>query len=131
MVQKEVAVRLAEPPGSRDYGILSVLLQAWYDIEYLFTVHEHVFNPPPKVKSAVIRLRRNGTRALGCDEALFVRVVKAAFSQRRKMLKNPLKAVFGYFGGAEHPWFTRRAETLSVAEFVELTRWVEVHGTVR
>ena len=131
MVQKEVAVRLAEPPGSRDYGILSVLLQAWYDIEYLFTVHEHVFNPPPKVKSAVIRLRRNGTRALGCDEALFVRVVKAAFSQRRKMLKNPLKAVFGDFGGAEHPWFTRRAETLSVAEFVELTRWVEVHGTVR
>ena len=131
MVQKEVAVRLAEPPGSRDYGILSVLLQAWYDIEYLFTVHEHVFNPPPKVKSAVIRLRRNGTRALGCDEALFVRVVKAAFSQRRKMLKNPLKAVFGEFGGAEHPWFTRRAETLSVAEFVELTRWVEVHGTVR
>ena len=130
MVQKEVAVRLAEPPGSRDYGILSVLLQAWYDIEYLFTVHEHVFNPPPKVKSAVIRLRRNGTRALGCDEALFVRVVKAAFSQRRKMLKNPLKAVFGDFGGAEHPWFTRRAETLSVAEFVELTRWVEVHGTV-
>ena len=122
MVQKEVAVRLAEPPGSRDYGILSVLLQAWYDIEYLFTVHEHVFNPPPKVKSAVIRLRRNGTRALGCDEALFVRVVKA--------LKNPLKAVFGDFGGAEHPWFTRRAETLSVAEFVELTRWVEVHGTV-
>ena len=117
MVQKEVAVRLAEPPGSRDYGILSVLLQAWYDIEYLFTVHEHVFNPPPKVKSAVIRLRRNGTRALGCDEALFVRVVKAAFSQRRKMLKNPLKAVFGDFGGAEHPWFTRRAETLSVAEF--------------
>ena len=89
MVQKEVAVRLAEPPGSRDYGILSVLLQAWYDIEYLFTVHEHVFNPPPKVKSAVIRLRRNGTRALGCDEALFVRVVKAAFSQRRKMLKIP------------------------------------------
>ena len=131
MVQKEVAVRLAESPGSRDYGILSVLLQAWYDIEYLFTVHEHVFNPPPKVKSAVIRLRRNGTRALGCDEALFVRVVKAAFSQRRKMLKNPLKAVFGDFGGAEHPWFTRRAETLSVAEFVELTRWVEVHGTVR
>ena len=131
MVQKEVAVRLAEPPGSRDYGILSVLLQAWYDIEYLFTVHEHVFAPPPKVKSAVIRLRRNGVRELGCDEALFVRVVKAAFSQRRKMLKNPLRTVFGDFGGAEHPWFTRRAETLSVTEFVELTRWVEAHGTVR
>ena len=131
MVQKEVAVRLAEPPGSRDYGILSVLLQAWYDIEYLFTVHEHVFAPPPKVKSAVIRLRRNGVRELGCDEALFVRVVKAAFSQRRKMLQHHLRHVFGDFGGAEHPWFTRRAETLSVTEFVELTRWVEAHGTVR
>ncbi len=103
------------------------MLQAWYDIDYLFTVHENVFNPPPKVKSAVIRLRRNATRALECDEALFVQVVKAAFSQRRKMLKNPLKAVFGGFGGAEHPFFTRRAETLSVQEFVELTRWVAMH----
>ena len=100
MVQKEVAVRLAEPPGSRDYGILSVLLQAWYDIEYLFTVHEHVFNPPPKVKSAVIRLRRNGTRALGCDEALFVRVVKAAFSQRRKMLKKSPESRIRRFWGS-------------------------------
>lgn len=124
MIQKEVAVRIAEPPGSRDYGILSVLLQAWYDIEYLFTVHENVFNPPPKVKSAVIRLRRNATQELGCDEVLFVRVVKAAFSQRRKMLKNPLKAVFGGFKGSEHQFFTRRAETLSVSEFVELTNWV-------
>lgn len=128
MVQREVAVRLAEPPGSREYGILSVLLQAWYDIEYLFTVHENVFNPPPKVKSAVVRLRRNATLSLGCDEGLFVRVVKAAFSQRRKMLKTPLRAVFGGFGGAEHPFFPRRAETLSVAEFVELTRWVEEHS---
>ena len=124
MVQREVAVRLAEPPGSRDYGILSVLLQAWYDIEYLFTVHENVFNPPPKVKSAVIRLRRNGVRTLDCDERLFVRTVKAAFGQRRKMLRNSLRAVFGDFGGDEHPFFTRRAETLSVAEFAELTRWV-------
>lgn len=127
MVQKEVAVRMAEPPGSREYGILSVLLQAWYDIEYLFTVHEHVFNPPPKVKSAVVRLRRNGTESLGCDEALFVRVVKTAFGQRRKMLKNPLKAVFGDFGGEEHRFFTQRAETLSVADFVELTDWVARH----
>lgn len=124
MIQKEVAVRLAEPPGSRNYGILSVLLQAWYDIEYLFTVHENVFNPPPKVKSAVIRLRRNKVTELGCDEVLFVKVVKAAFSQRRKMLKNPLKAVFGGFGAAEHPFFTKRAETLSVPDFVELTNWV-------
>lgn len=127
MVQKEVAVRLAEPPGSREYGILSVLLQAWYDIEYLFTVHENVFNPPPKVKSAVIRLRRNSTERLGCDEELFVKVVKAAFSQRRKMLKNPLRGVFGDFGGAEHHAFQRRAETLSVEEFVELTNWVAEH----
>ncbi len=127
MIQKEVAVRIAEPPGSKEYGILSVLLQAWYDIEYLFTVSEKVFNPPPKVKSAVIRLRRNTTLRLGCDEALFVKVVKASFGQRRKMLRNSLRAAFGDFGGEEHPWFTRRAETLSVAEFVELTTWVEAH----
>ena len=124
MVQREVAVRIAEPPGSRNYGILSVLLQAWYDIEYLFTVHEQVFDPPPKVKSAVIRLRRNSTKELACDERLFIRVVKASFGQRRKMLRNSLRTVFGNFGGAEHPFFTRRAETLSVPEFEELTRWV-------
>ncbi len=125
MLQREVAVRIAEGPGSRDYGILSVLLQAWYDIEYLFTVSESVFNPPPKVKSAVIRLRRNSTRTLGCDEKLFVKVVKTTFGQRRKMLKNPLKAVFGDFGGRENRFFTLRAEALSVADFVELTNWVE------
>ncbi len=127
MIQREVAVRLAEPPGSRAYGILSVLLQAWYDIEYLFTVSESVFNPPPKVKSAVIRLRRNATRRLDCDESLFVRVVKAAFGQRRKMLRNALKAVFGDFAGAEHPLFSHRAEQLSVADFEALTRWVAEH----
>ncbi|MBE6187600.1 MAG: 16S rRNA (adenine(1518)-N(6)/adenine(1519)-N(6))-dimethyltransferase RsmA [Rikenellaceae bacterium] len=127
MIQKEVAVRIAEPPGSREYGILSVLLQAWYDIEYLFTVSEKVFNPPPKVKSAVIRLRRNNTTKLDCDEMLFVKVVKASFGQRRKMLRNSLKAVFGNFGGAEHPLFTTRAEQLSVAQFVELTNWVAEH----
>lgn len=124
MIQREVAVRMAEPPGSREYGILSVLLQAWYDIEYLFTVGEKVFNPPPKVKSAVVRLRRNATEHLGCDEALFVRVVKASFGQRRKMIRNSLKASFGDFGGAEHRFFSMRAEQLSVADFTELTNWV-------
>ena len=127
MIQREVAERIACPPGSKEYGILSVLLQAWYDIEYLFTVNETVFNPPPKVKSAVIRLRRNATERLGCDETLFVKVVKASFGQRRKMIRNSLKSVFGDFGGAEHPFFTRRAEQLSVADFVELTNWVAAH----
>lgn len=124
MIQREVAVRLAEPPGSKEYGILSVLLQAWYDIEYLFTVGEKVFSPPPKVKSAVVRLRRNGVGHLDCDEALFIRVVKASFGQRRKMLRNSLRARFGDFGGREHRFFSMRAEQLSVADFVELTQWV-------
>ncbi|MDE6140917.1 MAG: 16S rRNA (adenine(1518)-N(6)/adenine(1519)-N(6))-dimethyltransferase RsmA [Alistipes sp.] len=124
MIQREVAVRLAEPPGSKEYGILSVLLQAWYDIEYLFTVGEKVFSPPPKVKSAVVRLRRNGVERLDCDEKLFIKVVKASFGQRRKMLRNSLRAAFGDFGGHEHRFFTMRAEQLSVADFVELTQWV-------
>ena len=130
MIQKEVAVRLAEGPGSKEYGILSVLLQAWYDIEYLFTVNETVFNPPPKVKSAVVRLRRNATVRLDCDERLFVRVVKASFGQRRKMIRTSLRAAGGDSGGAEHPFFTRRAEQLSVADFVELTRWVDAHAVL-
>lgn len=124
MVQREVALRIASPAGNRDYGILSVLMQAWYDIEYLFTVHEGVFNPPPKVKSAVVRMKRNGVQNLGCDEELFVKVVKAAFSQRRKMLKTPLRAVFGDFGGDEHEFFSLRAEALSVQDYVALTNWV-------
>ncbi|MFI3282157.1 MAG: 16S rRNA (adenine(1518)-N(6)/adenine(1519)-N(6))-dimethyltransferase RsmA [Rikenellaceae bacterium] len=130
MIQREVAVRMAEPPGSKEYGVLSVLLQAWYDIEYLFTVNESVFNPPPKVKSAVIRMVRNSTTTLDCDEKLFVKVVKAGFGQRRKMLRNAIKSVFGDFGGAEHRFFDLRAERLSVADFVELTRWVAENGTM-
>lgn len=124
MVQREVAERIAEPPGSRAYGILSVFLQAFYDIEYLFTVHEQVFNPPPKVKSAVIRLSRNGVERLDCDEALFMRVVKGAFNQRRKTLRNSLRAAFPGLEG-EHPLFGERPERLSVADFVELTRFVQ------
>jgi 16S rRNA (adenine1518-N6/adenine1519-N6)-dimethyltransferase len=91
MVQKEVAERLASPPGSKAYGILSVLLQAWYDIEYLFTVNENVFTPPPKVKSAVIRLRRNGRSVLNCDSEIFKKVIKTTFNQRRKTIRNSLK----------------------------------------
>jgi len=120
---EEVAVRIAEPPGSKEYGILSVLLQAWYDIAGVVR-HRNGFQPPPKVKSAVIRLRRNSVGRLGCDEALFVKVVKASFGQRRKMIRNSLRTVFGDFGGAEHPFFTQRAEQLSVADFVQLTNWV-------
>lgn len=129
MLQKEVAERIAAREGTKTRGILSVLLQAWYDIEYLFTVNETVFNPPPKVKSAVVRLRHNTVEHLDCDEKLFVRVVKASFGQRRKMLRNSLRAAFGDFGGAEHSFFTQRAEQLSVADFVELTKWVDAHMT--
>lgn len=127
MLQREVAVRIAEKPGTRDYGILSVFLQAFYDIEYLFTVSENVFNPPPKVKSAVVRLTRNGVKALACDEKLFAKVVKATFNQRRKTIRNSLRAAFGEMGGAEHAFFPLRPETLGVEQFVELTRWVEQH----
>lgn len=122
MLQREVARRLASPPGNKDYGILSVLLQAWYDVEYLFTVDEHVFNPPPKVKSGVIRLVRNARESLGCDEKLFKHVVKTAFNQRRKTLRNSLKAVFGadYTGYAD-ALFALRPEQLSVEQFIDLT----------
>ena len=126
MVQKEVAERICSAPGSRVYGILSVLLRAWYDIEYLFTVSEHVFSPPPKVKSAVIRLTRNSVEQLDCDERLFVSVVKRCFNQRRKMLRNPVKAMVRP-GAGEMPLLSMRAEQLSVTQFVELTNWVDAH----
>lgn len=125
MVQREVAVRIAEKPGTRDYGILSVFLQAYYDIEYLFTVHENVFNPPPKVKSAVIRLTRNERKSLDCDESLFARVVKGAFNQRRKTLRNSIRAAFPQVGDRNHEFFALRPEKLGVEEFVELTRFVD------
>ena len=124
MVQKEVAERLAAPPGSKTYGILSVLLQAWYDIEYLFTVGEGCFAPPPKVKSAVIRLKRNDRSSLNCDENLFKKVVKTTFNQRRKTIRNSLKPVLAALPAlpAYIPYLDARPEQLSVDEFVELTR---------
>jgi 16S rRNA (adenine1518-N6/adenine1519-N6)-dimethyltransferase len=122
MVQKEVAERIACRPGSKTYGILSVLLQAYYHIEYLFTVHEHAFTPPPKVKSAVIRLTRNNVEQLDCDEQLFVKVVKATFNQRRKVIRNSIKALTGTMALPEHRYFAMRPEQLGVPEFVELTQ---------
>ncbi len=121
MFQKEVAVRIAAPPGKKDYGILSVLLQAWYDIEYLFTVDPIVFIPPPKVQSAVIRLQRNKTTDLGCSEKFLLQVVKTAFNQRRKTLHNALKPLGDYNG----EYAGKRAEQLSVAQFVSLTNAME------
>ena len=126
MIQKEVAERIASKPGKKAYGILSVLLQAYYDIEYLFTVDEHVFNPPPKVKSAVIRMTRNKRRRLDCDEALFKTVVKTAFNQRRKQMRNSLQQLVGKVNPIlEEKIFTMRPEQLSVEEFIELTHLIE------
>lgn len=134
MIQKEVAERIAEQPGSKTYGILSVLLQAWYDIEYLFTVGEGAFNPPPKVKSAVIRLRRNSRTKLGCDEKLFKTIVKTGFNQRRKTLRNSLKPLIADKAAREawtpeqstdflsNPVFELRPERLSVEDFIALTK---------
>ena len=124
MIQKEVADRIAEKPGSKTYGILSVLLQAWYDIDYVMTVGPGAFAPPPKVKSAVIRLRRNGRTDLGCDEALFKKVVKTAFNQRRKTLRNALKPMLSEGTDTSDPIFDLRAERLSVEDFVRLTKMV-------
>ena len=128
MIQREVALRMASAPGNKNYGILSVLIQAWYDVEYLFTVDENVFNPPPKVKSAVIRMTRNSVTDLGCDWQLFRRVVKTVFNQRRKMLRVSLRQLLsadsvspGFF---DRELMTCRPEQLSVAQFVELTNLV-------
>ena len=125
MLQREVAQRIAEPPGSKTYGILSVLLQAWYDIEYLFTVDEHVFNPPPKVKSGVIRLKRNNVTDLDCDERLFKTIVKTSFGQRRKTLRNSLRGLLP----KDSPLLSEqimamRPEQLGIEEFVKLTALV-------
>ena len=125
MFQKEVAERVAAGPGSKVYGILSVLLSAFYDIEYLFTVHEHVFNPPPKVKSAVIRLKCNRVTSLECDEKLFVRVVKAGFNQRRKTLRNALRSADLPIEAVDDQVLGKRAEQLSVAEFIALTKTIQ------
>lgn len=128
MIQHEVALRMASKPGTKAYGILSVLIQAWYDVDYLFMVDEHVFNPPPKVKSAVIRMTRNQTRWLDCNEELFKRVVKTAFNQRRKMLRVSLRQMLpagSPFFQLPTPFLTMRPEQLSVQQFVELTNMVE------
>jgi len=127
MIQKEVATRIASPPGSRAYGILSVLLQAFYEIEYLFSVPPQVFNPPPRVNSAVIRLRRNSTVKLDCHEGYFHKVVKTAFNQRRKTLRNSLKNLTGNLDTSEALW-QKRPEQLGVQDFVKLTRLLE-HST--
>ena len=129
MIQREVALRMAAAPGSKAYGILSVLIQAWYDVEYLFTVDENVFNPPPKVKSAVIRMTRNDVTDIGCDEQLFKRVVKTVFNQRRKMLRVSLRQIFNNGKPTdefyEQDIMTKRPEQLSIPQFVELTNMVE------
>lgn len=126
MIQKEVAERIAAGPGSKTYGILSILIQAWYKVEYLFTVHEHVFNPPPKVKSAVIRMTRNETKELGCNERLFKLIVKTTFNQRRKILRNSISSILEKGNPLSNdPVFNKRPEQLSVQEFVELINRVE------
>ncbi len=122
MLQKEVAERLAAPPGTKARGILSVLLQAWYDVDYLFTVDEHVFNPPPKVKSGVVRLTRNAVTELGCDPALFKTIVKTTFGQRRKTIRNSIKSLLPPGCPApDNALMAMRPEQLSVAQFIELT----------
>ena len=127
MIQREVALRMAAQPGSKTYGILSVLTQAWYDVEYLFTVEPHVFNPPPKVQSAVIRMTRNHVQRLNCDEGLFRQVVKTTFGQRRKMLRVSLRQLLSQEAVNAFPAtidLTRRPEQLSIPEFVILTNLV-------
>lgn len=144
MIQREVAQRIAAGPGSRAYGILSVLLQAWYSVDYLFTVDEHVFCPPPRVKSAVIRLTRNGVDRLPCDERLFRRVVKTTFNQRRKTLRNNIRPLLAqldadlrgqgsqprdHTGWLARPLFQKRPEQLSVQDFIQLTLSLQEEST--
>lgn len=130
MIQKEVAERMAAGPGSKTYGILSVLMQAWYNIEYCFTVHEHVFNPPPRVKSAVIKMTRNAVKSLNCDEKLFKTVVKTAFNQRRKTMRNSLKPLLGKDCEVySDSIFDKRPEQLSVQQFIDLTNLVAPYVT--
>jgi 16S rRNA (adenine1518-N6/adenine1519-N6)-dimethyltransferase len=124
MLQKEVAQRICAKPGSKTYGILSVFIQAFYSTEYLFSVSNKVFSPPPKVLSGVIRLKRNGTEKLNCDEILFFRVVKACFNQRRKILRNSVRSAFD-LKADDHQSFHLRPEQLSVGQFVDLTNWIE------
>jgi 16S rRNA (adenine1518-N6/adenine1519-N6)-dimethyltransferase len=132
MLQKEVAERLASKPGCKEYGILSVLLQAYYDIEYLFTVHENVFTPPPRVKSAVIRITRNQTHDLGCDPKIFKQVIKATFNQRRKAIRNSLKLIhFNREAIMDNPLVNMRPEQLSVQQFVELTLLVQNNPAIQ
>jgi 16S rRNA (adenine1518-N6/adenine1519-N6)-dimethyltransferase len=126
MIQKEVAERMVASPGKKTYGILSVLLQVWYDIEYLFTVNEQAFIPPPKVKSAVVRLTRNNRVKLNCDEKLFKTVVKTSFNQRRKMLRNSIKSLLKEDSSLpEDPILTKRPEQLSIEQFEQLTNLLE------
>ena len=125
MIQKEVAERIAAPPGNKTYGILSVLLQAYYSIEYLFTVNEHCFSPVPKVKSAVIRLILNSRKELGCNHTAFHKVVKASFNQRRKTIRNSLRSIFINLPD-ESILLTKRPEQLTVDQFIELTRSIEM-----
>lgn len=125
MLQKEVAVRLCSKPGNKDYGILSVFLQAFYDMEYLFTVHEEVFDPPPKVKSGVIRIKRNGVTDLGCDEVYFRKIVKQAFSMRRKTLRNCFKPLMLDSKFLADDFFNQRAEQLGVKEYIMLTNKIQ------
>jgi 16S rRNA (adenine1518-N6/adenine1519-N6)-dimethyltransferase len=126
MVQKEVADRIASPPGSREYGILSVLLGAYFDIESLFSVKPGSFFPPPQVTSGVIRLTRNQTESLPCDEALFFRVVKTTFNQRRKMIRNSIRSIALHLDN-DDKLLKKRPEELGVPEFIELTDWVQSH----
>lgn len=125
MLQKEVAVRLAATPTGKEYGILSVLLQAYYDIEYLFDVGAENFNPPPKVVSGVIRLKRNNVEKLDCDEVLMKRIIKATFNQRRKTVRNSLCSLYPELKNFENRFFSLRPERMSVADFIELTNFVE------